>query len=220
MAKNMQDEVAYYYDFHPTEEDLMGEPSVHTDLVHYLAEVLKWLFRGQPRAVYENLNFYQTVNPKECPLVPDVAVINGVNFRHLRSWRVGTTGPAPQVVLEVASQGTWDKDLDEKPMKYALMGVKEYFAYDPNPRPLRRDGRRLFGWQLDKEKQNMREMPMGPTGHLWSLHLESFLVPETQLLCLYDSNGHLRLTRAEAMEQRADALAEKLRSLGIDPDQI
>ena len=32
MAKNIEDEVAYYYDFHPTQEDLMGETPVHAAL--------------------------------------------------------------------------------------------------------------------------------------------------------------------------------------------
>ncbi len=49
------------------------------------------------------------------------------------------------------------------------MGVKEYFAYDPNKRPLLREtSRRLFGWQLDKGGRVMREMPMHPDGRLWS----------------------------------------------------
>src|SRR5258708_7347430 len=56
MARHIEHEVAYYYDFHPTEEDLMGETSVHAALVHYLVEVLTWLFRGQACAVYRNLN--------------------------------------------------------------------------------------------------------------------------------------------------------------------
>ena len=60
MAKHMHDEVAYYYDSHPTEEDLMGETRVHSMLVHYLMEVLTQMFRGQQCALYQNLNFYQT----------------------------------------------------------------------------------------------------------------------------------------------------------------
>ena len=106
MAKHIEHEVAYYYDFHPTEEDLMGETSVHATLVHYLIEVLTWLLHGQVCAVYENLNFYQTSNPKEYPLAPDIAIIKGVTFQHVRSWRTGKTGPAPQVVFEIASRET------------------------------------------------------------------------------------------------------------------
>jgi hypothetical protein len=85
MAKRIEDEGVYYYDFHPTEEDLMGEPSVHAALIHYLVEVLTWLFHGQVYTVYENLNFYQTSNPKEYPLAPDIALIKGVAFQHVRS---------------------------------------------------------------------------------------------------------------------------------------
>jgi len=214
MAKQVEHEVAYYYDFHPTEEDLMGETSVHANLVHYLMEVLKRLFRGQICAVYENLNFYQTSNPKEYPLAPDIAVVKGVDFQHVRSWRVGKIGPAPQVVFEISSEETWKKDLEEKPIKYALMGVEEYFAYDPNePTVGRESAGRLFGWQLDRGRRAMREMPVGPGGRLWSPHLDSFPVPQGEYLRLYDRTGQQRLTQTEA-------LAEKLRSLGIDPNQV
>ena len=217
MAKRLEHEVAYYYDFHPTEEDLMGETSVHAALVHYLIDVLTWHLHGQTCAVYENLNFYQTTHPKEYPLAPDIAIIKGVAFQHVRSWRVGKTGPAPQVVFEIASEDTWKKDLEEKPDRHARMGVKECFAYDPNDPPIGREAaRRLFGWQFDRG----REIPAGAGGQLWSPSLDSFLVPDQEYLRLYDRTGQRRLTQAETETRRAEALAEKLRSLGIDPHQI
>ncbi len=235
MAKHIENEIAYYYDFHPTEEDLMGETSLHRSLIDSLALVLKWLFQGQLCAIYENLNFYQTANPKEYPLAPDIAVIKGVSFQYVRSWRVGKTGPAPQVVFEIASEETWNNDLHEKPGKYARMGVTEYFAYDPNEQPLdRKTGRRLFGWQLDPTEGVMREMRLRADGSLWSSHLQSVLVPQSDHLRLYNRQGNLRLTQAEAEARRAEIeagraeiearrgqlMAEKLRSLGIDPDQL
>ena len=250
MARHIEDEVAYYYNSHSTQEDLMGETAFHRALVSYLVEVLTWLFQGQLCAIYENLNMYQTANRFEYPMAPDVAVIKGVEYQStIRSWRVGKSGPAPQVVFEIASQETWKKDLEEKPLRYARMGVQEYFAYDPHefPLPLSRN-RRLFGWRLDQDGQVMEEMPIGPSGSLWSPSLASWLVPDGAMLRLYNQDGQLRLTRAEAADQRADvavqqaeaearraqaeaqradaaiqqaqALAEKLRSLGIDPDQI
>src|SRR5213079_3084654 len=114
MAKHIEHEVAYYYDFHPTEEDLMGETSVHATLVHYLIEVLTWLLQGQTCAVYENLNFYQTPNPKEYPLAPDIAIIKGVDFQHVRSWRVGKTGPAPGGLRDCLG-----RDLEQRPARKA-----------------------------------------------------------------------------------------------------
>ena len=228
MARHIDDEVAYYYDFHPTEEDLMGETSVHRSLIDYLSQVLTWLFHAQRCAIYENLNFYQTADPQEYPLAPDIAVIKGVGFRHVRSWRVGKTGPAPQVALEAASEETWTNDLREKPGKYARMGVAEYFAYDPNERPLdRKTGRRLFGWQRDQATGMMHEMHLRADGSLWSPHLQSVLVPDGEYLRIYDLQGQLRLTqaedearRAETEARRAQALAEKLHSLGIDPNKF
>jgi hypothetical protein len=101
--------------------------------------------------------------------------------------------------------------------------------------------RRLFGWQLDQDSQSMRVMSSGPNGSLWSHHLQSWLVPDGATLRLRDYSGQMRLTygeaeaqqkqaearradaeaqRADAAIQQAEALAEKLRSLGIDPDQI
>ncbi len=228
MAKELEHEVAYYYDLYPTEEDLMGETSDHSMLVRYLMEVLTYFFEGQACAVYENLNFYQTDYYKEEPLAPDIAVIIGVAFRRTRSWRVGKSGPASQVVFEIASKETWNKDLKEKPAKYAQMGVQEYFAYDPNDPPLhRKPASGLRGGRLDPLTHQMRELSLRPDGTLWSMYLESFLVPDGPYLRLHDQYGQRCLTKAEAearraeeAERRAEALAERLRSLGIDPDQI
>lgn len=224
----MDYEVKYYYDSHPTEEDLMGETAVHAALVHYLVEVLTWMFRGQVCAIFENLNMYQTSNKYEYPLAPDVAVLKGIAYQFIRSWRVGKSGPPPGVVFEIASEETWAKDLDEKPFKYAHMGVQEYYAYDPNEPLLPRSrAGRLFGWQLDHENRTMLEMKPGANGALWSAQLESWLVPDRAFLRLYDKSGQVRLTGVEAearranMEmRRAQALAERLRALGVDPDQL
>lgn len=167
--------------------------------VHYLVEVLTWLFREQICAIYENLNIYQTTNTYEYPLAPDIAIFKGVIRRKLRSWKVGSSGPAPQVVFEIASEETWAKDLDEKPSRYARMGVVEYFAYDPNePQLPRSRERRLFGWQQDRHQGLMRPVKPASGGALWSPQLDSWLVPDGAFLRLYDSAGQVGLTRAEA----------------------
>jgi Uma2 family endonuclease len=222
MARHIEDEVKYYYDSHSIEEDLMGETAFHHALVHYLIEVLTWLFHGQRYAIYGNLNIYQTADAMEYPIAPDVAIIKGVAYQPtIRSWRVGKSGPAPQVVLEIASEETWRKDLLEKPGKYADMGVQEYYAYDPHEPSLPRSaGRRLFGWPLDQNRKIMRPMLPRPDGSLWSPALDSWLVPDGPTLRLYDSADQMRMTRAEAEARRSQAMAEKLRSLGIDPDQL
>ena len=113
---------------------------------------------------------------------------------------------------------------------------------------------RLFGWRLDPLSGRMTALVPNADGSLWSEELASFLVPDGQLLRLFDRHRQRRLTEAEAeaaarraeararqaeaearqaaerraeaqatarqaAEQRAEALAEKLRSLGVDPEQ-
>src|SRR5713226_4464018 len=230
MGKHIQHEVEYYYDSHPTLEDLLGETSFHASLVRYLMQVLEWLYRGQTCAIYENLNFYQTPNPREYPLAPDIALIKGVAARHLRSWKIGKTRPAPQVVFEIASEETWKKDVEEKPLKYALMGVEEYYFYDPDESATpgwKHSSQRLMGWHYNKASGAITELTLDVQGRLWSPQLDSFLVPDGLYLRLYDRYGQMRLTQAEAEAEarraearRAEVLAEKLRSLGIDPDHL
>jgi Uma2 family endonuclease len=231
VIEHMSDEVAYYYyDSHPTEEDLMGESRPHAALVEYLKQVLEWLFRHQACAIYENFNFFQTSDEYEYPLAPDVALIKEVTQSPDISWRVGVHGPPPQVVFEIASPKTWARDLEETPVEYAAMGVQEYYAYDPYKTPLplsRRKGGRLFGWQLDKDTGLMQKMTPGPGGRLWSQHLDILLVPDGSYLRLYDRYDNLRLTQGEADRYRAEAeaekariIAEKLRALGMDPEHL
>ena len=234
MAKDVRNKVERYYDSHQTMEELMGESSLHAELIHYLVEVLRWLFHKQTCAIFENLNLYCTEEPKEYPVAPDIAIIKGANYQHLRSWTIDEDGPAPHVVFEIASQETWRNDLREKPYKYARIGIQEYYIYDAETPPnLKRIGKRLLGWQLSKAT-GPQELQADEQGRLWSPYLNSFLVPDENYLRLYDRYGQLRLTGMEAETEarkaamryaqvearKAQVLAEKLRALGVDPDQI
>jgi len=220
----------------------MGDSVIHGVLIRYLVAVLEWLFRDRICAICSNVNFYRTPEKDERPIVPDIAVIKGEPLHFVTSWYVGETGPAPQVVFEILSAGTWVSDLTDKPRLYAEMGVHEYFVYDPNQVPLDKETtQRLRGWRLDKTRGKMGELVPDEEGRLWSVELDSWLVSDGTHLWLYDHNNQRRLTgeeaeaeakriallRAEAEAeakraaiQRAEALAEKLRSLGGDPDRI
>jgi Uma2 family endonuclease len=211
MAKELSNQVAYYYDSHPTEEDLMGETAFHSLLIRYLSAVLTWLFREQTCAIYENLNFYQTLNYQEYPVAPDLAVIKGVPLEYVTSWAPGRIGVPPHVIFEILSKETWKKDLREKPALYAGMGVQEYFAYDPNEPPVqRRSTKRLYGWRLDARSGQMVEMIPNAEGWLWSEQLDSWLVPDGIHLRLYDRERRLRLTGEEAQARRAEETNERI----------
>ena len=216
MIERTKHYIERYYDSHPTQEDLMGVTSVHALLIHYLMEVLNWMAHKQVCAVHENLNFYQTDVEDEYPSAPDIAFIKGVLWQKIPSYYIGVDGPAPQVVFEIASKETWKKDLEERPWLYARAGIEEYYAYDPHMPPLplsQRRGQSFFGWHLERTTGLMRALKPRPDGSFWSPHLESFLVPNGEYLRLYNREWQLRLTEAET-------LAQKLRSLGVDPDQL
>jgi Uma2 family endonuclease len=263
MQEHVEEKVHFYDDFSPFEEESMPETIPHAELVEYLVAVLKWLFRGHVCAVCKNLAFFATPELHAPPVAPDIAVIKGVPLQPVNSWRVGRTGPAPQVVFEILSAETWKKDVEEKPLAYARMGIQEYFAYDPNFPPVAATTTgRLFGWRLDPVSHRMAPLTLNGGNYLWSRELDSYLIPDEELLRLYDRNHQMRLTEAEARARQAEAeaearwaaerqaraeaearwaaerqaraeaearraaekqariLLEKLRSLGVDPDQL
>jgi Uma2 family endonuclease len=194
------------------EEDSMPESIPHAQLVRYLVAVLNWLFRDSLCAICENFAFFPPLEHTAPPVAPDIALIKGVSLRPLTSWRIGTTGPAPNVVLEILSAETWKKDLQEKPDTYARLGVQEYFAYDPAPYPLAAATRaRLFGWRLDSLLGRMLALRPNGDGSLWSRELDSFLLADGGMLRLYDSNLQLRLTEAEAQAHARWAAEEQAR---------
>lgn len=238
-------EIQYYWDSHDTEEDLMGESDAHRVLTRYLAEVIRQYYRPEPCFVAENLGIHRTRDPMDKPAVPDISVFPGVDRsklpERLRSWSLALPDrPAPAVVFEIASDRTWEADIEEKPGIYARMGVKEYFFYDP----LRESRRRLQlrGWA--PVGMQPQELLRDSEGRLWSEVLQSYLVPDGVMLRLTDSNAGVRLTEAEiaalaaeqerrsadqerrtreAAERERDAAAEelirlraRLRELGID----
>ncbi len=121
--------------------------------------------------------------------------------------------PAPSVVFEISSKETWAEDLNLKPEQYRQMGVKEYFAYDPNVPTLWTEKRkktevRLRGWSY--EVGQMTELTLNADGWLWSAALNSWLGPDTEMLRLYDRDKKLRLTKAEA-EEAAKIVAQVAR---------
>ena len=103
--------------------------------------------------------------------------------------------PAPSVVFEIASDGTWQTDKDYKLGRYAQMGVSEYFVYDPTRKPLWSGGR-LIGWQYDNHQQP-HPLKANARGWLWSSELKLWLADNRPGLSLYHSNEQAVLGQAE-----------------------
>ena len=249
VSSKVRKQLPRYYDhedhYHRLRERRGDMPNGdHNDAVDELVQVLRWQYREEDYQIHREFNFYETKEYREKPLYPDVFLIKG--RRKLgESYFVRRDGPPPEVIFEIISTRTRPKDIGpesyQKPHRYEAWGVLEYFAYDPREKRAKKHGlRRLWGWRLVEGKFVAIE-PEGPDGRLWSEQLQSWLVPQEQKLKLYDRDGNVRLTEAEyaqqriqqerlraeqqrleaeQQKQRAEKLAEKLRELGIDPDEI
>ena len=74
-------------------------------------------------------------------IAPDVLVALGLGKHDRSSYFVWAEGKPPDWVLEVASRSTWKRDLNEKRLVYAAMGVREYWLFDAKAFSRERDGR-------------------------------------------------------------------------------
>ena len=230
-------EIHYYYDTHPTEEDLLGDNLLQDWLCDYLKQLIVWLFHGQNCTVVRNVNVYSgRKGPGEEPLAPDVMVLKGYTLpedsaRWPKSWSPSVPGwVPPAVVFEIASEETWERDVDKKPARYAELGVREYVYYDARslseiPARRREGYRSLRMWK--NAGGIAYEQEPDSRGWIWSEELENWLVPDGASLRLCDRSGERRLTEAEAKSAEAEAERKirerawaKLRELGIDPSAL
>lgn len=100
-----------------------------TETVH----VLEWRYRDRDDVfVAGNMLVYYRMNDSDIRVAPDVFVVFGVKDYPRDSyiiWR--EDGKAPDFVMEVASPGTYVRDMTDKRAIYASLGVTEYWRFDP-----------------------------------------------------------------------------------------
>jgi Uma2 family endonuclease len=185
----------------------MAETDVHIDALIYLREALKDHFRNAPQIYVAGnmLLYYEEGNPAAC-VAPNVFVVQGVARRERRIYRLWEEGQPPAVVFEITSRGTRLEDLGTKRAVYAMLGVQEYFLYDPLAEYLRPP---VQGYQL-QEGEYQRLQP-GGEGELASQVLGVELRVEAGRLRVVDpTTGERLLTPAEAQAaRRAEATARR-----------
>lgn len=180
----------------------MAETDVHIDALIYVREALKDYFREEPQVYVAGnmLLYYEEDNPTAC-VAPDVFVVRGVAKNERRIYKLWEEGQAPAVVFEITSRSTRLEDLGTKRALYAMLGVREYFLYDPLGEYLRPP---LQGYRL-QEGEYQRMQPAGSQG-LLSQVLGLELQLEAGRLRLVHPVTHERLlTPAEAQAARRAA---------------
>jgi Uma2 family endonuclease len=189
----------------------MAETDVHIDVLIYLREALRDHFRDAPQVYVAGnmLLYYEEGNPAAC-VAPDVFVVRGVAKGERRAYRLWEEGHPPAAAFEITSRGTRLEDLGTKRALYAMLGVREYFLYDPLGEYLQPP---LQGYRL--QEGEYQRMPPGGQGALASQELGLELRIEEGRLRLVDSaTGERLLTPAEVQAARraAEAEVERLRA--------
>jgi Uma2 family endonuclease len=223
------------------------ESDFHRDQIDLLVRLMRWVFSpgglGGRNDVYVagNLTVYYSPNQKKSEFFrgPDVFVVLGTNPRRRRSWTVWRENNTfPNLIIELLSDSTAEVDrIEKKEIYQSVWRVPEYFWFDPM-------GTEFQGFRLNAGQY--QAIAPNAQGWLWSQELGFYLGVHDEQLRLFHANGQIVPLPEEAATERADqaesqlqqaetqlqqaetqlqqerqkaqALAERLRSLGIDPD--
>lgn len=111
----------------------MAETDTHRKLILYLTSCLEIFFANREDIyVTGNIMFYFIEGEPTEVVSPDVMVCFGVPKGERTSYKIWEENDVvPSVVIELSSRGTWRKDRVEKRLLYAMLGVKEYFIFNP-----------------------------------------------------------------------------------------
>ncbi|MBR8835859.1 MAG: Uma2 family endonuclease [Stigonema ocellatum SAG 48.90 = DSM 106950] len=206
----------------------MAESDPARDYLIYSVEALDIYFQDrQDVYVSGNMFIYYKKGVPSAVVAPDVFVVFGVDKKKRLTYKLWQEeGKVPSFILEITSATTQENDETEKPLKYAALGVQEYFQYDPigdylNPR--------LKGVNLLKGKYQPIVSNTLLDGVL-SIHSEvlgldlrlidgelRFYDPQTGKKLL--SHKETEQARLQAEQARRDAIP-RLLELGLSVEQV
>ncbi len=181
----------------------MGETELHRNWTIRILDIFQQRYRGQAVYVASDLLLYYEEGSPTKFVVPDCFVVRNCATHLRRTFQTWKEERVPDVVIEVTSRSTSRTDTVDKPIIYEMMGVQEYFLFDPTSDYLESSlqGYRLIDGQL-------REIPP-IDGRLRCLTLGVDLSVHDQGLQFIDfETGVVQLTEAE-FEQSARLKAEQ-----------
>ncbi len=172
----------------------MGETDVHRGWMIRLYDLLNWRYRGQRVYVGSDLLLYYVEGQPKKFVVPDDFVVLDCDPGQRRVFKTWTERRVPNAVIEVTSNKTRRQDQVIKPAKYAQIGVRELFLYDPTGDYLRPA---LQGFRC--EAGSLVPILPDARGNLECRELNLLLRLEARQLVLRERDtGEILLTEAEA----------------------
>jgi Uma2 family endonuclease len=110
----------------------LGETDIHRREITQIIEMLMLYFQSAAEIyVSGNLMFYYEEGNPSAVISPDVFVVKGVPKGLRRTYNLWEEKQPPAVVFEITSRSTRLEDKGNKRALYAMLGVHEYFLFDP-----------------------------------------------------------------------------------------
>ncbi len=206
---------------------------------------LEWWFANDADVfVAGDLLWYPVEGNNRLSTAPDAMVVFGRpkgDRGSYQQWKENNL--PPQVVFEILSPGNTPREMERKLLFYHSYGVEEYYVYDP-------DRIRLEGWSRSEDGlldriESMSGWISPRLGIRFELgaELQLYRPDGTPFFSFAEINQMLdqerqrveqaeqqleqerqradqERQRAEQAEYRSQQMAERLRSLGIDPDTL
>lgn len=110
----------------------LGETDVHRrEILAIIAMLEQFFVEHADVYISGNLMFYYEHGNPSAVVSPDVFVVKGVPKGLRRTYRLWEEKQPPVAVFEITSRSTRLEDKGNKRALYAMMGVREYFMFDP-----------------------------------------------------------------------------------------
>ena len=216
----------------------MAETYIHLYAILTTLEVLKQYLTGTQATVLANQFLYYAQGFPKLRVAPDVMVIFDVSPGGRDNYKVWEEGQVPQVIFEVTSPATKNQDQKEKKLLYEQLGILEYWLFDPKGEWIKN---KLLGYRLEAEiYQPITDSFSQPLGlrlevegellRFYRLDTGNKLLIPTELAEKAENEGQraeqeyqraeAERVRADEAEMKAAILTQRLRALGMEPDNL
>ena len=225
--------------FYPSSDgEPLAETYIHLYAILVTLEVLRQYLEGQQATVLADQFLYYAQGLPKLRVAPDVMVIFDVAPGGRDNYKIWEEGQVPAVIFEVTSAGTQAQDQSFKKTLYEQLEVQEYWLFDPKGEWI---AEQLRGYRLHRGQYELitdgRSQPLQlrlqaedqliafyreDTGEklLIPSELRQALQAENQARQQAEERAEQERQRAEQAELQVQQLQERLRSLGVDPENL
>lgn len=194
----------------------VGETDAHRREILEIIAMLEQYFVDQADVyISGNLMFYYEEGNPSAVVSPDVFVVKGVPKGLRRTYRLWQEKQAPAVVFEISSRSTRLEDKGNKRVLYAMLGVREYFLFDPLSEYLKPP---LQGFRLIGEEY--AAIDEAEDGALISQELGLRMFKEDTFLRLIDIATGQQLLRPLQLAEARRAAEERARAAEAELEHL